>query len=140
LEKDAQEKGVGFSITLDSNMPAKIMGDENRICQVLINLAHNAIKFTDEGEIKVSIAPVNENQWKMAVKDTGQGISKNDMKIIFDAFQQLGRPVVNSKTRGTGLGLSITRQLVQLMNGNIRVESDLGKGSMFEIILPLRVS
>jgi signal transduction histidine kinase len=140
LEKDAQEKGVGFSITLDSNMPATIMGDENRICQVLINLAHNAIKFTDEGEIKIAIAPVDDNQWKIVVTDTGQGISENDMKIIFDAFQQLGRPVVNSETRGTGLGLSITRQLVQLMDGNVHVESDLGRGSKFEIILPLKVS
>jgi signal transduction histidine kinase len=138
LEADAQEKGLAFSIAVDTKMPATITGDENRICQILLNLTHNAIKFTDEGEVKVSIAPVDENKWKMTVKDTGRGIPENDMKVIFDEFQQLGRPVVDSKTHGTGLGLSIIRHLVQLMNGNINLESDLGKGSKFEILLPLK--
>lgn len=140
LEADVQDKGLDFNIAIGAEMPKEIIGDENRLCQVLLNLTHNAVKFTDEGSIQVTIAAIDKRRWKMQVTDTGEGIPDRDLKRIFDEFQQVGRPVTDSKTRGTGLGLAITRHLVQLMGGTIQVESEHGKGSTFEVTLPLRKS
>jgi len=112
-------------------------GDERRLTQVLLNLVGNAIKFTDAGEIGISVA-VADGRFDLAVRDTGPGIATADQARIFDEFQQ----VDNSNTRrkgGTGLGLSISRKIVELHGGTISVDSELGKGSTFHVIIPVRV-
>jgi signal transduction histidine kinase len=111
-------------------------GDGRRLTQVLLNIVGNAIKFTDTGSIEIRAKAVN-GHFNIAVKDTGPGIPAEDQARIFEEFQQ----VDNSSTRqkgGTGLGLSISRRLIQVHGGEIGLESTLGMGSTFNIILPVR--
>jgi signal transduction histidine kinase len=109
-------------------------GDERRLTQVLVNLVGNAIKFTDQGSVEVS-AEVESGRLKIAIRDTGVGISLKDQKVIFEAFQQ-GSNAVNGGT-GTGLGLAISKRIVQMHGGTIHVRSAVGQGSTFTIDLPL---
>jgi signal transduction histidine kinase len=136
LETAAHEKELAFTVSLAPDMPEQIVGDQGRLCQVLINLASNAIKFTDEGSVTVSIKPADEKRWQMVVADTGRGIHEKHLQSIFEEFHQVNLSDTD-KLRGVGLGLAITRQLVKLMAGEIHVTSELGKGSTFEVILPL---
>src|SRR6266446_6389265 len=108
-----------------------------RISQVLLNLVGNAIKFTDEGEVAIHASAAN-GSFTVAVCDCGPGISQSDQARIFGEFQQAD----NSSTRrkgGTGLGLSIAKRIIEMHNGRIWVESNLGKGSTFFFSLPVRV-
>ncbi len=119
---------------LDSELPA-VNADESRLQQILHNLVDNAIKFTDSGTVTIS-AEVEEEMMAISVTDTGVGIPEDKIDTIFESFTQ----VDSSDTRaqgGTGLGLSITKQLVELHNGTIRVESEQGRGSRFTFTLPL---
>lgn len=113
-------------------------GDGRRLAQVLLNLVGNAIKFTDQGSVEVRARQANE-RFELSVVDTGFGIAADDQKMIFDEFQQ----VDNSSTRkkgGTGLGLSISRRIVELHGGRITVQSEVGKGSIFTVIVPINAS
>jgi signal transduction histidine kinase len=139
LDASAQEKKLEFGVTLSPEMPPEIVGDEKRLSQILINLSHNAIKFTEKGSVQVTIAPLNGTQWHMMVQDTGRGIHEKNFETIFEAFRQEVVAANEAGTKGTGLGLAITRQLVQMMNGEINLTSQLGKGSTFDVILPLRL-
>lgn len=134
------DKKLDFSIELDPELPPSLLLDKDRFLQVMVNLIGNAIKFTDKGSIKIEVYRMNsnKNQWSMdlmiAVKDTGIGISKENQLQIFDAFeQQKGQAA--AQYGGTGLGLAITKKLVETMGGTIQVNSELGKGSEFQIIL-----
>jgi signal transduction histidine kinase len=140
LETAARQKMLGFSVSVSPNMPQQILGDVKRVTQILLNLTDNAIKFTDEGEVSVLIEPVNGTQWRMAVQDTGRGIREEDAQVIFDEFRQADSAAGDTKAQGAGLGLSITRHLVQMMGGEISLQSEIGKGSTFEVILPLNAS
>ena len=105
---------------------------------MLLNLVGNAIKFTDQGSVEVRAAVVN-GRFELSVVDTGFGIAPEDQAKIFEEFQQ----VDNTSTRkkgGTGLGLSISRRIVELHGGRITVESDVGKGSTFKVIVPINAS
>ena len=124
----------GLIILTDFNKEVcKFVGDERRLEQILINLLNNSIKFTKEGEIKV-ICKKESSNIIIAVKDTGIGISLENKKLLFRPFLQLDSNGIK-KYEGTGLGLSITKKLVDMMNGKIFVESEIGKGSTFTIIL-----
>ena len=112
-------------------------GDEQRIAQVLLNLLGNAIKFTDEGEVRVEVIESDET-FSVSVTDTGPGISEADQKIIFDEFQQTDGSSTREKG-GSGLGLSIVKKIVEMHGGRIGVKSDVGKGSTFRFTLPVRV-
>ncbi len=112
-----------------------VIGDENRLQQILINLVGNAIKFTEEGEITVSAA-VRNSMVEVSVADTGIGIPKESINEIFRSFEQVDSSI-EREYAGTGLGLSITKQLVELHGGELRVESTVGKGSAFTFSLPL---
>ncbi len=133
------EKNLEFIMEIDESLPSALFLDETRLRQVLLNLIGNAVKFTDSGYIKLCAnkeACTNQEQIDLilAVEDSGIGISSNQQAIIFESFRQ----VDGQSTRqygGTGLGLAITKRLVDLMNGQISVESNPGKGSHFEIIL-----
>lgn len=128
------EKGLDFSITVSPDIPQIIIGDELRIVQILNNLISNAYKFTSVGGIHVEVVKtaVNENRMELffMVMDSGIGISKADMDKLFKSFSQVDASI-SRKYGGTGLGLNICKQLVELMGGNINVESTTGKGSTF---------
>ena len=136
MDKLTADKGLELTSELDPNMPETLIGDSSRLQQILVNLVNNAVKFTKEGSVHVQISKLDTNQWKINVSDTGQGIPKEELPHIFDTFRQ----VEGTTTRvhgGFGLGLSIVKQLVTLMGGNISVESEFGKGSVFSITLPI---
>ncbi|MEM7344226.1 MAG: ATP-binding protein [Chloroflexota bacterium] len=132
----AQEKNLTLTAELDSELPEMISGDINRLQQVLVNLVENGIKFTETGEVKVALRLVDADHWAMQVSDTGLGIPAEDHTHIFDPFGQ----VDGSPTRlysGAGLGLSLVKQLTALMGGQVSLESEVGQGSTFTILLPL---
>jgi signal transduction histidine kinase len=111
--------------------------DRDKLKQILFNLLSNAAKFTEQGEIKVSASPENGNL-KLAVADTGIGMKKEALEHIFEEFQQAEKTTA-SKYGGTGLGLAIVKKFINLMGGDIGVESEEGKGSKFTITLPMEL-
>ncbi|MFZ3149214.1 MAG: response regulator [Methanothrix sp.] len=130
----AAEKKLELAYLIDDNVPHMMFGDATRLRQILINLLGNAVKFTDKGDVilSVSSSPVGseKTEIRFAIKDTGIGISKENLSKLFQSFTQ----VDSSTTRyygGTGLGLAISKRLVELMGGKIWVESEFGKGSTF---------
>jgi signal transduction histidine kinase/FixJ family two-component response regulator len=136
----ADEKGIQLLAEVDPALPEILLGDPGRLRQILLNLIGNAIKFTKSGEIAVRAVMHSSDQAgvqiRVSVSDTGIGIAAEKLAAIFDAFTQAD----GSTTRrygGTGLGLTICRQLVELMGGEIRVESELGLGSTFSFTVPL---
>jgi signal transduction histidine kinase len=135
----AEEKNISSSIWVSPKMPERLIGDDDRLAQVFVNLTANAIKFTEEGEVEVRIEPQGTSNWRVIVRDTGPGIPEGQFATIFKAYRQLDRIASPSKVKGTGLGLAIASNLVQIMGGDIEVESELGVGSTFTVILPLRL-
>ncbi|RPJ21003.1 MAG: PAS domain S-box protein, partial [Chloroflexi bacterium] len=133
----AQKRGLEFSSYVDPNLPQEIYGDDRRIRQIMINLIGNALKFTKAGSVSLRVMRTEENCWEIRVTDTGIGIPKEAQAYIFEPFRQ-AHSGVTYDNRGVGLGLSITKQLVDLMNGRIVLESEPGTGSTFTIVLPLR--
>jgi PAS domain S-box-containing protein len=132
----AETKKLGFSSSISDDMPKYIVGDSQRMKQILVNLISNAIKFTETGSVNAKIYRSGSDQWKMEVSDTGPGIPQNAIQSVFEPFKQL--PEVNRIMRkGYGLGLSITQQLIRLMGGDIILESEVGKGTTFIATLPL---
>jgi PAS domain S-box-containing protein len=132
----AQDKGLEFRIGLDPALPGVIRTDMPRLKQVLKNLLANAFKFTREGSVSLHISRVEPGRIAFAVADTGIGIPADKQKIIFDAFQQADGTTAR-QYGGTGLGLSISRELTRLLGGEIRVQSEPGRGSTFTLVLPL---
>jgi len=132
----AEAKQLTLTTDINNGVPSVLLGDELRLQQIIINLLNNAIKFTESGSIKLKIKRPNAHQWVIEVSDTGIGIPKDQQNIVFDAFRQVDE---NSKTNinGVGLGLSIVKKLVSLMNGEVSLESEAGKGSTFRVLLPL---
>jgi PAS domain S-box-containing protein len=132
----AETKKLEFNAIISDDMPVSIVGDSQRLKQILVNLISNAIKFTEVGSVTARIYRLDSTQWKMQVADTGPGIPENAIQAVFEPFKQL--PEANRIMRkGYGLGLSITKQLINLMGGNITVESEIGKGTTFTATLPL---
>ncbi|WP_239026935.1 PAS domain-containing hybrid sensor histidine kinase/response regulator [Geomonas oryzisoli] len=138
----AQEKGIDFKMRLAPELPRKLLGDPLRLTQVLNNLIGNALKFTSRGEVVVAVKPVGQVdgavQVHFCVQDTGIGITPDQMDKIFTPFTQAD----SSTTRqygGTGLGLSISRQLVELMGGELRVQSVSGAGSSFSFTVAFAI-
>ncbi|NKQ35529.1 MAG: PAS domain S-box protein [Chloroflexi bacterium] len=132
----AQKENLILLSKIDPDMPDTIVGDEKRLQQILVNLVNNAIKFTTSGTVKVSVYRPNEAQWAMQVSDTGPGISAAAQAYIFDSFRQ-AENVATREHAGFGLGLSIVKQLTAHMGGEVIVDSNLGKGSVFTVLLPL---
>jgi PAS domain S-box-containing protein len=141
MDKITADKGLSIISELDPAMPAQMVGDPQRIQQILINLVGNAIKFTEMGAIQVRINRIDSKHWKIEVADNGIGISENEIPYIFDTFRQANNLEVSTRMHGgVGLGLSIVRQLVELMGGEIHAKSENGKGSTFTVTLPLKTS
>ncbi|MEY8282925.1 DegV family protein [Lachnospiraceae bacterium 50-23] len=134
----AKEKGLEFKLHVDSSIPSMLCGDEVRIKQVLINLLNNAVKYTSKGSVTLSVRcerlGVNRVRVWYSVEDTGQGVKKENIPYIFNAFKRVDEEK-NRHIEGTGLGLSIVKQLVELMGGEISVNSVYMRGSIFTIAL-----
>ena len=134
-----KDKKVELIVDVAPDIPGKLMGDDVRIKQIITNLANNAIKFTNEGYVKISFrSEEGENKMKVLhidVEDTGIGIKAEDLNKIFESFQQVDSKR-NRNVEGTGLGLAISKQLLDLMNGSITVESEYGVGSKFSVVIP----
>jgi len=136
MDKSASDKSLKLTSEIDPALPDSLTGDPARLQQILVNLVNNAIKFTDQGSIHVRLFLHDNSRWGIEVSDTGQGIPESELHFIFDTFRQVDGAATRSRG-GFGLGLSIIKQLVGLMNGEIRVQSKLGEGSAFIITLPL---
>jgi CheY-like chemotaxis protein/nitrogen-specific signal transduction histidine kinase len=136
----AEEKSIGLELNFGDKVPDLVVGDPGRLRQIVINLVGNAVKFTEEGEVTVSVDAQESEPSSVVVHlqiaDTGSGIPPDQLESIFEAYEQAEssggrRPV------GTGLGLSISRQLLDIMGGEIWAESELGRGSTFHVTIPL---
>jgi signal transduction histidine kinase len=138
MDRIAQDKGINFTTELDPAMPAVIMGDPHRLQQVMVNLAGNAVKFTERGGVSVRMLRLDEKNWQIRIADTGAGIPAGAREYIFESFRQVEGSAIRQHG-GVGLGLSIVKQLVELMKGRISVESEIGKGSTFIVTLPLSI-
>ena len=141
--KRITEKGLEFSVTISQEIPEHIIGDELRIVQILNNLISNAYKFTSVGEIHVEVVKTAQTDNRMElffmVVDSGIGIAKQDQEKLFKSFSQVDASI-SRKYGGTGLGLNICKQLVELMNGTIYVQSEVGKGTIFSFDIWVEVS
>ncbi|MBF0383644.1 MAG: response regulator [Magnetococcales bacterium] len=141
MRPNAEKKGLDLHCHIDANLPNYVYGDQTRFRQVLWNLVSNAIKFTDEGEIKIQargIAHEGEiKQLEFLVIDTGIGIPQDSLSAIFDPFVQVDASTTRSR-QGTGLGLSICKKIINLMGGTITVKSTLGKGTVFKLLIPFK--
>jgi len=130
----AKNKKIDLNADIVSGAPKTITGDFYWLQRILTNMVNNAIKFTEEGSVTISILPHGENKWDLRVSDTGAGISIEDQERIFVAFQKGDK---DSKI-GAGLGLAIVKEITGLMGGTITLESEVGRGSTFTITLPIK--
>lgn len=144
LSPRAAQKNIEIASFIAPTAPLAVAGDEMRLRQILLNLAGNAVKFTERGGVSLEVhhsgeSPDGECRLRIDVRDTGVGIDEKDLALIFDEFSQAasGR---ERRFEGTGLGLAIVRRLVGAMGGDVRVESKLGQGSVFSVHLALPVS
>jgi PAS domain S-box-containing protein len=135
LATRAQGKGIEIASYIDERLPAKVIGDETRLRQVLVNLAGNAIKFTEQGGVAIVVEP---GEWPgeivFKVRDTGIGIAASEHERIFGEFEQAAQ---TQNQPGAGLGLAISRRIVERMQGRIALESAPGAGALFEFAVPL---
>ncbi len=142
VQMAAEQKGLTMCVDVSGDIPHQLYGDEGRIRQVLINVLNNSIKFTKEGHVKMSVSSnaVDDQNicLQFVIEDTGIGIKQEDMDSIFESFRQVDMNK-NRKIEGTGLGLPITKKLVALMNGDINVESEYGKGTRFTIYMKQKI-
>jgi signal transduction histidine kinase len=137
VEASAIRKGLALSFQLDPELPERMLGDPHRLQQILCNLANNAIRYTGEGWVTVRLFCQGPEEWGIQVSDTGVGIPAQAREMIYEPFWQVdGSPT--RKYGGAGLGLSIVKYLVAIMEGRIELVSELGRGSIFTIYLPLR--
>ena len=140
ITKDkAASKGLDYRLDVSPDIPKYIHGDEIRISQIMLNLVNNAVKYTEKGYIKVSLSFNQElSALEFSVEDSGMGIKDEDKEKLFSSFTRL-QESANRKIEGTGLGLNIAKQLLTLMEGNISVESEYQKGSVFSVSIPTPV-
>lgn len=142
LMPKAEGKGLAFRIDIEEGLPYELFGDELRVKQIIINLINNAIKYTEKGSVSLDIKAGERTEDRikliLRVEDTGIGIKEEDKNRLFQAFNRVNEEK-NHNIEGTGLGLSIVRQLAELMHGSTRVESEYGKGSMFEVIIEQKI-
>ena len=138
------DKPIDFKLNIAEDIPYELNGDKGKVKEIINNLLTNAIKYTNEGEINLTIKCVNDlnkniSNLMITCRDTGRGIKKENISKLFTKFERLDIEK-NTTTEGTGLGLAITKALVDMMGGNINVQSQFGQGSIFIINLPQKIS
>lgn len=136
------DKDINFVQNIADDLPYELFGDKLHFKQILNNLLSNAFKYTEKGEVSLTVKCINTKHYSnilIAVRDTGRGIKSNDIKRLFNKFDRLDVEL-NTTTEGTGLGLAITKSLVEMMGGKINVDSSFGKGSIFIVQLPQKIS
>ncbi|HDS84661.1 MAG TPA: hypothetical protein ENN97_05635 [Phycisphaerales bacterium] len=139
IKPSAERKGLKFGVFLSRDMPSSVMIDPIRLQQCLVNLAGNAVKFTEAGHVYINVSVEEDSRctWiRFDVEDTGIGIPKDRQNLIFDAFIQADGATTR-RFGGTGLGLTITRKLAELLGGDLSLHSRLGRGSVFTLRIPL---
>jgi two-component system sensor histidine kinase/response regulator len=132
----AQSKGIEVESCIEPEVPTTLIGDSQRLGQVLVNLTTNALKFTEQGKVSIRLFCPDLAHWALQVSDTGPGIAPNAQTFIFEPFRQIEYSI-SRKHGGVGLGLSIVKKLVSLMNGDVSLHSEVGRGSTFTVVLPL---
>ena len=132
------ERGIDFEVSIDSDIPAWVLGDPDRLTQIIINLLGNATKFTKQGKITLSALQLKPNNLRVEVTDTGCGIEQSQLHLVFERFSRLATSTQRSYG-GTGLGLSISSNLIERMGGHIGVQSTPNEGSLFWFEIPLQV-
>lgn len=141
-EKDATLKGLVIKRNYANNIPHKVIGDANKMRQIVLNLLSNSVKFTKEGSISLNVYPVAEHTgsctMRLEVVDTGIGISKEDQELVFEQYRQVNMAATREHD-GTGLGLFLCKNLATIMGGTIGLQSDPGRGSTFCVELPFEV-
>ena len=134
----AKEKGIEFIVIKDTDLPEVVIGDKTKLSQILINLIGNALKFTNQGQVKVGFKKESETEeqirLRINVSDTGIGIPKDKHQAVFESFAQSDADTTR-KFGGTGLGLTITKNLIELQGGSIGIDSELDKGTQFYLFL-----
>ncbi len=133
LRPRAIEKGLIYTLTIDESIPKRIQIDRRKVQQIIINLLGNSIKFTNSGSIQCDVTLASNQMLKIKITDTGAGISSEEQTTLFTPFVQTASGI--SSKQGTGLGLYITKQFAELLGGDIRVKSDLNKGSTFTVTI-----
>ncbi|WP_051195147.1 hybrid sensor histidine kinase/response regulator [Pseudobutyrivibrio ruminis] len=137
----AKASRLAFEVDMSDVLPSVLRGDKERLIQVITNLLTNAVKYTPEGRITLSVkGKIFEGRLLLIVQvsDTGIGVAKENIPYLFDSFKRVGE-FQHKRIEGTGLGLTITKQLVELMDGSISVESELGKGTTFTVVVPQEI-
>ena len=144
MRTQAEEKKQIFHVSMDELKHKRVIGDRARLSQIFLNIMSNACKYTPEGgEISISVSELSSGnsrlgRYRFVFRDTGIGMSEEYLQHIFEPFSRANDSRI-SKISGTGLGMGITKNLVQMMGGEIRVESRIGEGSCFTVILELRL-
>ena len=136
-----KDKKIDYKINISEDIPYELIGDKQHVKEIINNLLSNAIKYTDEGIVAMNITCFNNNDicnLEIEVYDTGRGIKKEDLNRLYNKFDRLDVEK-NATIEGTGLGLAITKKLVELLNGTINVESEYGKGTKFNVIIPQKI-
>lgn len=136
------EKNINFKVNLAPDIPYELIGDKTHIKEIVNNLLTNAIKYTEQGEIELTVKCINKDNISnmlISVRDTGRGIKAEDINKLFTKFERLDVEK-NTTTEGTGLGLAITKALVEMMGGKINVQSQFGQGSIFIVRIPQKIS
>ncbi|MFK7922841.1 MAG: ATP-binding protein, partial [Bacteroidia bacterium] len=140
LKIKADEKGIEIKMEVDPRLPFYLKGDPSRLAQILNNLIGNAIKFTHNGYVKIKAQYIGETEKNVSVRfmviDTGIGIAQNKLDSIFESFTQ-SNSTITRKYGGTGLGLAITKRLLSLQGSEVKVESELGQGTVFSFVLEM---
>lgn len=138
----AMSKGLSFCMDIDESIPGRLYGDKVRIRGILVNILNNAVKYTREGRVEFAVRRLEQTEDKVklafVIKDTGIGIKEEDRPQLFESFYRLDRQA-NESIEGTGLGLSISYAYASMMGGEIQVESEYGKGSVFTVILEQQI-
>ena len=136
------EKNINFKVTFAPDIPYELIGDKSKVKEIVNNLLTNAIKYTESGEIELTVKCINQNNISnliISVRDTGRGIKAENINKLFNKFERLDVER-NTTTEGTGLGLAITKALVDMMGGKINVQSTFGQGSIFVVQIPQKIS
>lgn len=143
VEVKAQKKGLQYQTIIDENIPNELFGDDTKIKQIILNLLNNAVKYTQSGSVKLNVSGDLDESGdavtiRVAVEDTGIGIEKEKISALFEGFQRLDLEK-NRNIEGTGLGLAITKNLVDMLNGEIEVDSTYGEGSIFSFCIKQKI-